>query len=293
MKCIYLSLKIAVGFLVILLFANFSKKHIYYCNQQNSPIEINKFQDLWEGEYYYNLETAMHYGITHDDHNLYVAMKTSDKILKQKIIMGGLTFWIDTNARGKEQLGLTFPFPQKLSHNMMKRKNPNLENNQNNQKKTNAEIRDFNNRYLNGLELMDIIGFDGQTELSTYKNINKKGISTVLHIDSTEFMYYFASIPLNMIFDNPLNYLNNTENQFSFSFKTNEIQMPSNNMGGGNNSREGMSGGGGRPGGHGGGGHGGGRGGGTGVERPDNTQIREMMQSTVLTIKKAALLQAN
>lgn len=290
MKFIHLSFKIVVGVILILLFANFSKKHIYYCNQQNSPIEINQFKHLWDGDYYYNMETGMHYGITHDDHNLYVAMKTSDKILKQKIIMAGLTFWIDTNARGKEQLGLTFPFPQKFSPNKMKKKKPDFQNNQNSPKKTKTEIRDFNNRYLNGLELLDIIGFDGQTELSTYKNINKDGINTILHIDSTEFMYYFASIPLNMIFNNPAKYLNNADNQFSFSFKTNEIKMPSNDMGGGNNSREGTAGGGrsGRPGG---GGHGGG--GSRGGQKPDNTQMRELMQPTNLVVKRAALIQAN
>lgn len=62
-------------------------------------------------------------------------MKTSDKILKQKIMMAGLTFWIDTNARRKEQLGLIFPVQNKLSPEKMNERKPDSENRDNSKKK--------------------------------------------------------------------------------------------------------------------------------------------------------------
>lgn len=277
---------ILTGIALIVLFANFSKKQAYHCKRQNSNVQINEFNIIWEGEYNYDTKSSMHYGLTNDDHYLYVGMKTSDETLKRKIMMAGLTFWIDTNARGKEKLGLMFPLQKKPDPGVSRNRNQNPQNARNERKKSTASIKQFNDRYLNNLELMDMIGFGGDTELSTSGNINKNGISVILHIDSTDFIYYFACIPLKLIFNNPKDYLNNPDNQFSFSFKTNELEMPSNGMRGGRPSM-----GGGPP-------QGGGRAQGGGP--PDRgqmaggmEQMQELSVPSVLTVKKAILSPGN
>jgi len=286
MKYIRFSLKIFGSIALILLFANFSKKKVYQCKQQKSPVEINQNEFVWGGDYSYDSKTGIYYGITYDDEQLYVVMKTSDDILKHKIIKAGLNLWIDTNARGKEQLGLMFPVKHNFSTNIIMNDKNNFQNKNLVKEKTKEEIKKFNNRYLNSLELVDIIGFDGQTELTTYKNLSENGINAFLHINSTEYMYYFASIPMDMVFNNPTEYLNNPDRYFSFSFKTNEMEMPSGGgpPNGGGRSGGGRSGGGGGPGG---GGHGGG---GPGGDRnPDNAQMAELMKPVEFTMKKASL----
>ena len=287
MKLFRLSAKIIVGFALILLFANFTKKEIYKCKKQNNTVERKQSQIIWEGEYNHNVKTGMYYCITYDDNFLYVGMKTSDEIHKRQLLMAGLTFWIDTNARGKEQLGLTFPIQNKLPHEKLKERKSDSQNRDNSRKKTKEEIINFNNRYLNGLEVMGIIGFGGESEPSTSYNINEDGISAVLHIDSTDFMYYFACIPLDLVFNEPDNYLNNREEYFSFSFIINALEMPSSGM-----NRDRPSGGGMSPGGSGGGKPEGGKSGGGRPgdgSRPGMAQMDEMTQPTEFTIKKASL----
>ena len=283
MRLLRLSTKIIIVFALILLFTNFTKKKTYNCKRQNYPVEINQFEIIWEGDYNYDIKSGMYYCISYDENQLYVGMKTSDKVLKQKIMMGGLTFWIDTNARGKEQLGLTFPVPNNFPPFEIKGKKLDSQKRDNESKKTKDEIKDFNNRYINGLEVIDVIGFGGETEQITSYNINQDGINTLLHIDTTDFMYYFASIPLDLIFNEPNKYLNNPDELFSFSFNINGIERPESDMKGGGPSGRGIS-----PGGGGGGGRPGGErpGGGT---SPDMEQMQAMAQPTKFTIKKASL----
>lgn len=128
---------------------------------------------------------------------------------------------------------------------------------------------------------MSIIGFGGETEQMTSYNINKDGVSAVLHVDTTDFIYYFASIPLNFIFNDPNNYLNNPDELFSFSFSINGIERPDSDMKGGGPSGRGMS--------SGGGGMSGGGGRQSGGTRPDMAQMQQMTQPTKFTIKKASL----
>lgn len=281
MKILRFSANILLGILIVLLLSGFSKKKVYQCKSQKSNVEVNEFNIIWEGEYHFDTKSQMHYGLTNDNHYLYVGMKTSNETLKGKIMMAGLTFWIDTNARGKEKLGLMFPLQQKPDPGNMRNRNRDSQGREKERKKNPADIKKFNERYINNLDLMDMIGFGGETELSTSSNINKEGISAILHIDSTDFMYYFACIPLELIFNRPDDYLKNPDNQFSFAFKTNELEMPSNGMGGGRPSM------GGRPPKNGGSPQGDGPPG--GGMRPDNGEMQEMMQPTVLSIKKASL----
>lgn len=280
MRIIRFSIRIFLGISLILLLVSFSKKKVYQCKRQKSIVEINAFNIIWEGEYHFDTKSQMHYGLTNDDHYLYVGMKTSDETLKRKIMMAGLTFWIDTNARGKQQLGLMFPLQQKPDPGKMRNSKGDSQNTKNEREKSAAEIKKFNEGYLRNFELMDIIGFGGKTELSASGNINKDGVSAILHIDSTEFMYYFACIPLELIFDKPDDYLKNPDKLFSFAFKTNKLEMPSNGTGGGPPQGGGGSQGG-RP-------QGGGPQGGSGSQ-PGMQQMQELSQPSVLSVKKAML----
>lgn len=242
-----------------------------------------------KGEYNYDLKSDIYYGLSYDNQYLYVSLKTADIVQKRKIMMAGLSFWIDTNAKGKEQLGLMFPLQQKSNPGDMRNMNSGPQGTETERKKSSAGIKEFNEHYLNNLALMDFIGFGGDAELSTSGNINKNGISAILHIDTTEFLYYFASIPLGLIFNSPEDYLNNPDNQFSFSFKTNVLERPSNGMGGsGPSMGGGPSGSGGGPSGGGGRPQGGGHPIGSGAP-PETEQMQAMSQPTVITVKKAVL----
>ena len=270
------------GIALVVLFSNFSKKKVYPCQRQETPVEFNEHQLVWDGEYRYDPKTELHYGISYDDKYLFVNMKTSNKTLQRKIMMSGLTLWLDTNGRGKEQLGLVFPLQHKVPDLQPKdRKQGALQ-----KRKTKAEIEKFNLRYVKGMELMDRIGYDGTREPQSGRNVNDEGINAILHMDSTEFLYYLACIPLDYIFNDPRQYLTDPEKYFSFSFEIEGVDMPQQGQGGGRPSMGGQMGGGGSGGGR---PSGGGPPSGGGGDIPDMSQMQEMMQPTKFTIKKASL----
>ena len=55
------------------------------------------------------LNSIFIYKLSNDENNLYVMLEIGDEAVKRKVLMLGLTVWIDTTDRKKEKLGIRFP----------------------------------------------------------------------------------------------------------------------------------------------------------------------------------------
>lgn len=65
----------------------------------------------WETEMNYHKPSKLYYSISNDRENLYVALNVKDAMVQRKIMMFGMTLWMDTTG-GKGQLkGLRYPVP--------------------------------------------------------------------------------------------------------------------------------------------------------------------------------------
>ncbi len=283
-------IKLIITVFMIVTLSGCSNKVVYQSLWQPTPLNIGLDNSERLSNLRYDGKAKMGYGISNDNQNLYAFLLIDDKDVSRKIMMTGLTFWIDTTGKGKEQLGVTFPV--KFDRNKVNSEDLNNKNRPPSKRKmTKDDIRRFNDKYNNGNSDMMLMGFDGDPEPSMTGNKSIDGVNAILRMDSLETLYYEAIIPLAMIFKNPSHWITNPSKNFSFAFESGKLEMPS--MGSGGRSG-GMQGGGG----HGGGGTGGGKPGGgkPGGSGPDvnmdadqSRTTQEMMRVSKVEVKKAAL----
>jgi len=60
----------------------------------------------------YNEKAELFFSITHDDRNLYIDIIPGDENLARKILMFGMTTWIDPAAKKKKDMGVVFPIAE-------------------------------------------------------------------------------------------------------------------------------------------------------------------------------------
>jgi hypothetical protein len=203
------------------------------------------------------------YGISNDKDNLYIRINIIDQSIQKKIMLGGLTLYIDTTGKKKEKVGITCPVKKALSkmdRNMMKK----MQSQQEWKRDQLLEIEFF--------------GFKIHNE-SYFVSQNPYGIEVSIDQDQFRSLYYEMKIPLKSIYDN---YSNLSLKTLSIGIETGNLDMPTpGNRPAGMNSRPtGMSG----------GGKGGGRAGNkpSGV-RPDSSSMSNLTSPTKIWIKNIKL----
>ncbi len=232
-------------------------KSAWYENSEGKVENKNNYVDNIQ----YNSDAKMLYSIINDNKNLYVLLEVSDKTVQKKILMGGLTFWMDTIGEKEKQLGVTFPMKGSMKNKMGKmNKEEMMKQMQNGSLQGEINYHEINDKFESSFNKMELIGFNNEKEPMIVFNKNPKGINTTIRFDNKGTLNYRASIPLKLIFNNPNEFLSDSTKLFSFGFETGAVKMPS--MGSGGKSGGGKKGGGMSQGGgsmQGKGGHGGGQ----------------------------------
>ena len=248
-----------------------AKKPVYTSNLQKTSFQFNGSDDTWLGQFYYDQEAKMLYGISNDKENIYVRMRVTDPATKIKIVRRGLTFWMDTIGKNKEQMTIRCPLPRD-SGDLQKMKGA--------QDKNNKNFNLLHEAFSNGRADMKIKGFDGNQKEITLNNKNENGINVMMEINDQEELIWEAIIPLKMAFNYPTQYKKGGIKYFSFGFESGAFDTPPGSSAGSGGRKP-------RSGGGRGGGHNGGQKGGS-----MNQQIRPEMQA-MMTPSKVKIKRVN
>jgi hypothetical protein len=249
-----------------------TKVPVYKSNWQAKEFQLMGSDEDWTGQYYYDPDAKLFYGLSNDKDNLYVRLKATDQATQRKIQVRGLTFWMDTIGKSKEQMIIRCPLPkdiEEMKKEMKKRGNkplPNIERG-----------KRLNDNFANGLEAIEITGFGGIPETKVLNNKNEKGVNVMMQINKEGELIWEAIIPLQLVFSNPSSYDFDANNYFSFGFVTGAFEGPS---GGKMQAPGGRRPGGGRP--------GGGQGDG-GMNQPEAADMQSMMSPSKVKVKKVNL----
>jgi len=205
---------------------------------QDPPLTIDGSSSDWNTTL--DSETSgVSCGISNDTNNVYIRIIVSDIDIQRKILMTGLTFWIDTTGKKKKTLGITCPIqkaPARIDRRAMKGLNGPPEFNK--------------NQILEG----EFIGFKKSIE-TYYIDNNPYNIKVSIDVDEFRSMYYEMQIPLSTIYKK---YNDISLKSLSIGFETGAIEIPNNNQMSTNMASAGGKGSGARSGGRGGGGRSGG-----------------------------------
>jgi hypothetical protein len=262
-----MSKKIAYIILIVLISSGCSTYESVY---QNTPLNIDGSSSDWDTTLDSKGNNGFSYGISNDKDNLYIRINIIDPSMQKKIMLAGLTVWIDTTGKKKINRGITCPIKKalpKMDRNMMKK----MQNQQEWKKDQLLEI--------------DFLGFKEYGE--TYF-ISKNPYGVEVSIDQGQFrsLYYEMKIPLKSIYANHSNLALKT---LSIGLETRALKIPSQTNGSVGSQSAGVSGKGGRGGGSGGRASGGKGGGPSGIT--GSSSINTMSSPTKIWIKNIKLAQ--
>lgn len=266
--------KTIIYIIVILITAGCS---VYESTFQDPPLKIDGSSSDWTTTLDSKNNNSYSHGISNDNENLYVRINVNDPSIQRKIILAGLTVWIDTTGKKKENFGITCPI-QKIPSSKMNRSLMGIPKWDNNQ------ILDA-----------EFIGFEKSIE-PYYISNNPYKVEVSINQDEFKSLYYEMKIPFKSIYSNCSNISLKT---LSIGLETGALKIPSqgiNNqavkMAGGGKGGGGTRGGGGRGGGGRGGassGMPGGNMGGTSGGTPHNSSMTDLTRPTKVWIKNILL----
>ena len=261
-------------FSALILLFSCAKTPVYTSNLQETSFQFNGSDKTWLGQFYYDSEANMLYGISNDKENIYVRLKVVDQLTQIKIIRRGLTFWMDTIGMNKEQMAIRCPLPRDAGDlQNMRGKNGSPKD----KSKNNFAL--LHDAFSNGQAEMKIKGFDGYQKEIVLNNKNEDGINVMMKVNDHEELIWEAIIPLKMAFTNPSDFGNGGNKFFSFGFESGAFDAPQ-----GNNPGSGGR----KPGSGGGGGHGGGQRGGS-MNQQARPEMQAMMTPSKVKIKRVNL----
>ncbi|HAF28546.1 MAG TPA: hypothetical protein DCG75_05815 [Bacteroidales bacterium] len=184
----------------------FTACSVYESGYQDSALTIDGSSSDWNTTLE-SKSTGISYGISNDSENLYVRLNITDQDIQQKILLAGLTIWLDTTGKRKEVLGITCPkqkIPSKMDRNSIQNmhKNPEFEKNQ----------------ILEG----EFVGFNEYYE-TFYMYSNPYGIRISIDQDEFKSMCYEMKIPFASIYKD---FKNISSKSISIGFETGSIDQP-------------------------------------------------------------------
>jgi hypothetical protein len=192
-------------------------------------------------------ESNIAYAIDNDSHNLYLALKVSNRGEQVKISRMGMKLFLDMKGKKKETRGIEFPVKGENGGFRME----NTGGNQNDQQENRQDAARMKAMFRLSAVTMKLFGFEGQAD---EQGLVREGSANIaFNWDSTNSLGIEYIIPL-ALFHEDMNDLN--QRTISIGWKINGMDASS--FSGNNNNFGGGEGGGGFRGGRGGGGGGGG-----------------------------------
>jgi hypothetical protein len=202
---------LCLSFLTIPVFAQ--KLPDVQINSLSAPVNIRvdgkhtEWKDVYAAE---NKRTALLYSIANDDKNLYLIIKSTSAASANKIMLGGITFVVNTQGKKKEKdaFSVTYPLVQRTTRNQGGRNGGQGGNrigqgggqnrNQQTQEQRDSSIAVMRKTALAGVKEIKIAGFKEITD-SLISIYNEYGIKTVASFDAKGAFVYELALPLSLL----------------------------------------------------------------------------------------------
>lgn len=204
-----------------------AKVPVYQSEFQTHDFVLDGVGQDWPSKTYSDYRTGMIWGLSNDKKHLYITLQVTQPATSRKILMGGLTLFIDTLGKGSQQLCIDFPLARDVQSFLRSKRTSGTSP----QSRKGMPDMSMNGIYLNeffqsGMARMKLRGFEKGPSETMCRNLDAGGVNAMISIDSSEMLYCEYSIPLSLIFNHPNRYLMDSTQVFSYGFQTGEMQRP-------------------------------------------------------------------
>lgn len=194
-----------------------------------SPIKADGKLDQTTTFKAYNKNTRLSYTLSNDDKNLYLVIQSADV---NKILMGGITFTLNTSGKKKEKDALSFTFPvvSRPARGQGQRGQGGFGQRMGSQRETadSAAILERRKQQLAQAKEIKVLGAEGLSD-SLISIYNEYGIKAAANVDIHGNYIYELVVPFTLLKLNA-----DKPKEMAYSIKINGRQMNFRFEGGGN-----------------------------------------------------------
>lgn len=208
---------------LVCLMAACSKPVITQSLWQNEKLKVKVNEEAWNDSLQFDGKSRMFYSLRNDNENLYISVRAIDDETQNKIMMLGMTIWIDTTGKGKKAMGIHYPLGL-LNGNREEAKRYIPEH----RRMSMAAKMGMKNELLKHMIEMELPGFglNGKQTIQT----DDAHVNVSMSLDSQGFMNYNAVIPYKaMHFSGRLQKTGKQEPLLSFGIETGKIEKEKSN----------------------------------------------------------------
>lgn len=223
---------------------------------QAKPVVIDGVNDEWSLPYtYMDSKAKIEYTFSNDKENLYITMKSGDKLTQMRILNGGMNVWIDLSGKKEKATGISFPLQSTESMKLPSRDDGNTDESSGPQQQASLMLK----KAAENARDYSLKGFNNCDGSFLVKQGNSCGIETRIGLDATGELVWEAKVPFKSFYKETISQ-EDVAKTISICFDIKGLKRP--DMPSSTGGRGGGGGGGGMRGGGGGGMRGGGGGGG-------------------------------
>lgn len=180
----------------------------YIATYEETPLNIDGSSSDWKTTLDSKDKNSYSYGVSNDQENVYIRININDQSIQKKIMLAGLTVWIDTTGKKKENLGITCPIRKPLAK---------LD------RKINTRIQKDPVWNQNQLLEVEFLGFKEHIE-NHFISQNPYGVEVSIDQDDFKSLYYEMKIPFKAIYSD---YADISQKRLSIGLDTGVLRSPS------------------------------------------------------------------
>jgi hypothetical protein len=134
-------------------------------------------------------ETLIAYSVDHDAANLYLAVKVTDPAMQMKMMMQGMSLYLDKNGKKKEKTGIHFPVKRER------------ESGGGGQRGGGAppDPKEMREKMASTMILLKTFGFENQDEEKTQLIADPNGINIAFNWDDANNFYIEYQVPFSLL----------------------------------------------------------------------------------------------
>ncbi|MDB5115036.1 MAG: hypothetical protein JWQ79_528 [Mucilaginibacter sp.] len=185
--------------------------------------KLNDWGDTFQA---YNKTTGIYYTMANDDKNLYFIMKSSDQIINNKFIAGGIDITINTTGKKKDKGAYVIKYPvinMAGLRNQVKSMRTSGPPQNDAMSGMDPAMIDLRRKALKNIKELKLTGFAADVPDSVVSVYNQYGIKTGVDYDDKGNLTCEIAIPLK--------YLHLNGSDFSYNIKLNGLDINSLNAG--------------------------------------------------------------
>jgi hypothetical protein len=140
-------------------------------------------------------ETLIAYSVDHDAGNLYLAVKVTDPAMQMKMMMQGMSLYLDKNGKKKERTGIHFPVKRESGGGGQRGGGAPGGNGGG----TPPDPKEMREKMASMMILLKTFGFENQDEEKTQLIADPNGINIAFNWDDANNFYIEYQVPLSLL----------------------------------------------------------------------------------------------